>query len=170
MDSLKLANAVTFGREAVEQAERTQNDRLIGKAHTWLGLAIVADPEGDVEEARRCRVEAQKCFGRSSRDYAKEDFLRLGRTLTDSAAAEAVMRSCIEAALQGQTREQRSQGAPPLLRSLMQRIEEEIVLAVYKKCGRSMAKTSVWLGTGFDQVKNVLGRRGLGGGEGDLPE
>ncbi len=162
-DPAGLRRATDLARAAVREAALTQNIRLQGKALTWLGLAIAADPDGDAHEARRCRDAAEKCFDRSSRDYAAEDFLRLNRSLRDTSDAEEIIRGCLAAAVRGQSRDARRRGERPLLQSLLDRVEEQLVLAAFDQCGRNESRTYVHLGVGFDKVRKVLGRLGLQG-------
>ena len=150
-----VAEAVRHAKEAVKEAELTQNDRIRGKAYTWLGLAAVA--AGDLPEAQTCRDKARKYFNRSSRDYAMSDYVSLCRRLLNTAKAERVMHECIEQGVKGRTRDERTRHKDdPLLRSLMKRLEAALVIEVHRALGGNRTKTVKQLEMGPDLLNAIL--------------
>jgi hypothetical protein len=50
--------AAGFARDAVEYARQTQNLRLLARAYVWQGLTFAAEPDADLEAARRSCQQA----------------------------------------------------------------------------------------------------------------
>ena len=69
-----LDRALTFAEEAIRHASRTQNSRLLAKAHIWRGLTLVSDYFGRLEEARRCYEEADRLLQPKGGDNVREHF------------------------------------------------------------------------------------------------
>jgi tetratricopeptide (TPR) repeat protein len=95
-----LLAALAFGTMAVDGARDLGNDRLLGRALTWLGLASLADhTSGDRETSQACCDEATVLFTGSPSDYALDDLSVLRCRLRGDTAGERALGDIMREAL-----------------------------------------------------------------------
>ena len=142
--------ACEFAREAVAGALKTQNKRLIAKAHLALGLALCLDYSGDFEAARQCADDAAALLNPASHDYVWKELQELRRKLRGVGSINATLREW-------------SQGI--VGKKTFQDVTEEfaaiVIPKVWRREGCKVARVAARLSVSPKKVRRILRSQGL---------
>jgi tetratricopeptide (TPR) repeat protein len=142
--------ACEFAREALEAAKRTQNRRLIAKAHIALGLALCLDFSDGIEAARHCSDEATALLQPVNHDYVWRELQELKRKLRGAGNINSTLREWSQGVVGGKS---------------FQQVSEEFAAIVIPKVwvreGRKVARVAARLSVSPKKVRRILRDQGL---------
>lgn len=142
--------ACEFAREGLQLAKRTQNRRLIAKAHIALGLALCLDFAEDMEEARQCCDEATILLKPTSHDYVWRELQQLRRKLRGTGNINAALRDWSHGLVGGKTFQQVSEEFASI-----------VIPKVWRREGCKVARVAERLSISPKKVRRVLRDQGL---------
>jgi tetratricopeptide (TPR) repeat protein len=142
--------AVEFAREALECAKRTQNRRLIAKAHIALGLALCLDFSDDTEAARECADEATALLLSANHDYVWKELQELKRRLRGAGNINPTLREW-------------SQGivGPKSFQQVSEEFAAIVIPKVWRREGCKVARVAARLAISPKKVRRILRNQGL---------
>lgn len=143
-------SAVEFAREALECAKRTQNRRLIAKAHIALGLALCLDFSDGTEAARECADEATALLLSANHDYVWKELQELKRRLRGAGNINPTLREW-------------SQGivGPKSFQQVSEEFAAIVIPKVWRREGCKVARVAARLAISPKKVRRILRNQGL---------
>jgi len=149
-------SGVEFAREALECAKRTQNRRLIAKAHIALGLALCLDFSDGTEAARECADEATALLQSANHDYVWKELQELKRRLRGAGNINPTLREW-------------SQGivGPKSFQQVSEEFAAIVIPKVWRREGCKVARVAARLAISPKKVRRILRNQGLLTGEGE---
>ena len=142
--------AAEFAREALECAKRTQNRRLIAKAHIALGLALCLDFYDGMEAARECADEATALLLSANHDYVWKELQELKRRLRGAGTINPTLREW-------------SQGivGPKSFQQVSEEFAAIVIPKVWRREGCKVARVAARLAISPKKVRRILRNQGL---------
>jgi tetratricopeptide (TPR) repeat protein len=142
--------AVEFGRESLVCAKRTQNRRLIAKAHVALGLALCLDFSDGTEAARECADEATALLQSAHHDYVWKELQELKRRLRGAGNINPTLREW-------------SQGivGPKSFQQVSEEFAAIVIPKVWRREGCKVARVAARLAISPKKVRRILRNQGL---------
>ena len=139
--------AEMFAREALAFAGRTQNRRLLARAHVWQGITYAAAPLRDLERARRCCEEAMALLQAegSERQYVWEDLESLKSKVLQTLPVDPLLRAWSAGVVED--------------RSFQQMTEEFariVIPKVWEREGRKVSRVAEKLSISPKKVRRIL--------------
>lgn len=142
--------ACEFAREALESAKRTQNRRLIAKAHVALGLALCLDFSDGLDAARQCADEAAALMQSANHDYVWRELQDLRRKLRGAGNINSTLREWSQGIVSGKS---------------FQTVSEEfaaiVIPKVWRREGCKVARVAARLSISPKKVRRILRDQGL---------
>lgn len=130
--------------EAVELALKTQNRRLIARAYTWLGFALLKPPFNAPDEAEYCWREARNRLRPEDLDYLVDDVDELRRQIDKFDGSEPVVDVLTKGAVLDRD-----------LEETLLEVEVKIIRYAYEECDRIARRTAKELGIGHGRVERA---------------
>jgi tetratricopeptide (TPR) repeat protein len=147
--------ALDYIREALEFAHKTQNRRLLARAHTWHGLTLLNDRVGDRNRAIEAMNMASSYLDHAFHDTAWEDLRTLKARLSGSHSVDETLRAWSHGAVGDRT-----------FRQLTDEFAAIVIPKVWEIEGRKIARVANRLSISPKKVRRILSRAGLlGSGE-----
>lgn len=150
-DGTRHANtALDYIREALEFAHKTQNRRLLARAHTWHGLTLLNERAGDRERAIEAMNAASSYLDHAFHDTAWEDLRTLKARLSGSHSIDESLRAWSHGAVGDRT-----------FRQLTDEFAAIVIPKVWEIEGRKIARVANRLSISPKKVRRILSRAGL---------
>jgi tetratricopeptide (TPR) repeat protein len=144
--------AEMFARDAVSNAGRTQNRRLLARACVWQGMSCAAAPSHDLGRARRCYEEAIALLqaDASDRQYVWDDLEALKARVLQTLPVDPLLRAWSAGVVED--------------RSFQQMTEEFariVIPKVWEREGRKVSRVAEKLSISPKKVRRILQLAGV---------
>lgn len=138
-----------FSREAVEAAQRTQNQRLRARAYIWRGLAACNPAIQDMDDARHCLEQATLLTKAAQDEDVWSELQILKLKLTSRGSIDQKLRAWSRGVTEGKS---------------FQRIADEfaelVITRVWEKEGKKVARVAKALKVSPKKVRKILDMAG----------
>jgi tetratricopeptide (TPR) repeat protein len=138
-----------YGRDAVDAATHTQNQRLLSRAYIWRGLTAAHPAIHDLEDARHC-LDRASGFMKTAQD---EDVLRELQLLKEKVTARGSIDPRLRAWSQGVTDGKTFQ-------RLTEEFAEVVIARVWEREGKKVTRVARVLKVSPKKIRRVLAKSG----------
>lgn len=138
-----------FSRDAVEAAQRTQNQRLRARAYIWRGMSACNPAIQDMDDARHC-LEQATLLTKAARDedvWSELQVLKL--KLTSRGSIDQKLRAWSRGVTEGKT-----------FQRLADEFAELVITRVWEKEGKKVARVAKALKVSPKKVRKILAMAG----------
>ncbi len=142
--------ALDYSRDAIEFARRTQNRRLLGRAHTWHGLTLANEFFNSPDPAMEALTTASSYLDHGFHDTAWEDLRVLRARLTKAHNVDTTLQAWSQGVIGDRTYRQISDEFAAILIPKVWEMEE-----------RKIARVATRLAISPKKVRRILARAGL---------
>ena len=144
--------AEVFARDAVDFAGHTQNRRLLARACVWQGLTLAAEPNADLEGARRCCEQAIGLLQPDGveRQYVWYDLEMLKSRVLHARSIDPTLRAWSAGAVGDRTFQQ-----------LTEDFARMVIPKVWEREGRKVSRVAEKLSMSPKKVRRILQAVGL---------
>jgi len=144
--------AETFARDAVEFAGHTQNRRLLARAYVWQGLTLAAEPNADLDAARRCCEQAMALLQPEGleRQYVWDDLETLKTRVLHARSIDPTLRAWSAGAVGDRTFQQLTEDFARL-----------VIPKVWEREGRKVSRVAEKLSMSPKKVRRILQAVGM---------
>jgi tetratricopeptide (TPR) repeat protein len=144
--------AESFARDAVNFAGQTQNRRLLARAYVWQGLSFAAEPDADLEAARRCCQQAMALLESDTqeRQYVWEDLEALKAKVLHARPIDPTLRAWSDGVVENRTFQQ-----------MTEEFARIVIPKVWEREGRKIARVADKLSISPKKVRRILNAAGL---------
>lgn len=137
--------ALDLARQAIKHAEITQYPRLLSRAYTWYGQALLRFPFSDPVDASRYLGMARAKLSENDQDYVLEEVNDLENEIRSCADAKPIISVVTTGGIEGLTLEQ-----------IVQKAEQSVVRYVHERNDKKINKTAAALKTTTRRIRNSL--------------
>jgi hypothetical protein len=145
--------AETFAREALEFAGRTQNRRLLARAHVWQGITHAAPPWRDLERARRSCEAAMALLqpDAAERQYVWDELETLKSRVLQTWPVDPQLRAWSAGLVENRSFQQ-----------LTEEFARIVIPKVWEREGRKISRVAERLSISPKKVRRILNSAGIG--------
>jgi tetratricopeptide (TPR) repeat protein len=145
--SLHREAADSFARDAVANAGRTQNRRLLARAYVWQGISSSAAPAHDLAEARRCYEEAMTLLQpeASGRQYVWDDLETLRARVVQTLPVDPLLRAWSAGVVEDKSFQQ-----------MTEEFARIVIPKVWEREGRKVSRVAEKLSMSPKKVRRIL--------------
>lgn len=138
-----------FSREAVEAAQRTQNQRLRARAYIWRGLSACNPAIQDIDDARHCLEQAALLTKAAQDEDVWTELQILKQKLTSRGSIDQKLRAWSRGVTEGKS-----------FQRLADEFAELVITRVWEKEGKKVARVAKALKVSPKKIRKVLAMAG----------
>lgn len=135
--------AEVYAREAVEHARRTQNRRLLARAHVWHGLVLAG--AHDLDAARECAEKAETLLRSEASLHGWDDLQDLKRRVMRAGSVDPALREWSQGVINGKS-----------FRRISDEFAAIVIPRVWEREGRKVSRVAARLKISPKKVRRIL--------------
>jgi len=135
--------AEIYAREAVEHARRTQNRRLLARAHVWHGLVLAG--AHDLDAARECAEKAEALLRSEASMHGWDDLDDLKKRVMRAGSVDPLLREWSQGMVNGKS-----------FRRVSDEFAAIVIPRVWEREGRKVSRVATRLKISPKKVRRIL--------------
>jgi tetratricopeptide (TPR) repeat protein len=138
-----------YGRDAVEAATHTQNQRLLARAYIWRGLTAAQPAIHDLDDARHCLDRASTFMKIAEDEDVFHELQLLKQKLTARGSIDQRLRAWSQGETDGKT-----------FQRLTEEFAEVVIARVWEREGKKVTRVAKVLKVSPKKIRRVLAKSG----------